>query len=138
MSGLTNYADLVSRVQRLDGEAFLRLNFAATGLVTDQFSNDVGTTSTSGIYKMKQPEFIQAVSALADAAAIIYLPPAASCPLGIAGVHAPTGATGGDISVYDEETGAEISTYGDLDADNDHVVFISVAWAISGYYSLTV
>lgn len=108
------------------GESVIILNFAATGLVTDQFSNDVGTTSTSGIYKMRGPGFIQAVSALADAAAIIYLPPAQSCPLGIVGIHAPTGAAGGDISVYDEETGAEISTYGDLDADNDHVAFISM------------
>ena len=125
---MSKFKDFVDGSNLLGGEAFLRLSFSAAGLVTDQFGNDVGTTSTSGIYKMQVPGFIQAVSALADTGAIIYLPPAAAFPLGICGIHAPTGLAGGDISVYDEETGAEISTYGDLDADNDHVAFLSMGY----------
>jgi len=122
---MSKFAEFIHKNQSPGEDTFLRLNFAATGLVTDQYGNDVGTTSTSGIYKMKHPGCIHAVSALADAAAIIYLPPAQEAACGICFITATTGATGGDISVYDEETGAEITTYGDLDADADHVAFIS-------------
>ena len=116
---MSQFADVVNKSIKMAGESVVRLNFSAAGLVTNQYGVDVGTTPTSGIYKMKKPEMVHAISALGDAAAIIYLPAAASCPLQAAGVSATTGAAGGDISVYDEETGAEISTYGDMDADLD-------------------
>lgn len=109
-------------------EGFLYLTCSATSDWTDQDGKSVGTTTTSGIYHMKAPAMVVAISAAADAAAIIYLPPAANHPLGICGFYAPTAATAGDISIYDWETGSEITTYGDLDADNDHVVFISVGY----------
>lgn len=126
------FQNLVHLNQNMAGSGGLYLACSATKDWTDQNGKSVGTTTTSGIYKMKTPGFITAISAADDAAAIIYLPPAASCPLGIAGVYAPTGATGGDISVYDEETGAEISTYGDLDADADLAVWISIgiSWTL--------
>jgi hypothetical protein len=38
-------------------------------------------------------------------------------------IVAPTGAAGGDISVRQKGTATEVSTYGDLDADDDHVLF---------------
>ncbi|GAF93642.1 unnamed protein product, partial [marine sediment metagenome] len=58
--------------------------------------------------------------------------PAQSCPGKVAIVHAPTGSAGGDISVYDHETGAEITTYGQMDDDADHAIFIStgIAWVL--------
>jgi hypothetical protein len=123
-----NFTELVNYTNRLKGESYLYLTCSATSDWTDQFSVSVGTTTTSGIYHMKSPGIIHAVSAAADAAAIIYLPPAAKFPGGICGVYAPTGATGGDISVYDWETGAEITTYGDLDADGDHAVWLSMGF----------
>jgi len=70
--------------------------------------------------------FVTAVTALADAAAIITLPSIAEAlGRGIYYICAPTGATAGDISVYVKETGAELTTYGDLDADDDHVGLIA-------------
>lgn len=116
----------------LSGESTLYLSVDAAGNWTDQFGRSVGTTPTSGIYKMKGPGCIFAVSALADTGAIIYLPPAISCPGKVCIIHAPTGAAGGDISVYDEETGAEITTYGDMDADADHAIWMStgLVWTL--------
>lgn len=68
---------------------------------------------------------VHVTTALADAAAIIYLPPVAEA-VGLSFfIGATTGATGGDISVYDRESGAEIATYGDMDADDDHAIFFS-------------
>lgn len=120
------FQNMIHQNQFLGGSNTLYLACSATGAWTDQNGVMVGTTTTSGIFKMKVPLFIIAISAAADATAIIYLPPAISCPLAHVGVYAPTGATGGDISVYDEETGAEITTYGDLDADADLAVWMSV------------
>ena len=64
-----------------------------------------------------------ATTVLADAAAIITLPSKAEAVGKMYYICAPTGATDGDISVYDKEAGTEITTYGDLDADDDHVIF---------------
>lgn len=75
---------------------------------------------------------VHVVTALADAAAIIYLPAVADAVGRFYYICATTGATAGDISVYSKETGAEITTYGDLDADDDHVVFFSdgINWRV--------
>lgn len=104
----------------------LHLTCSATGDWTDNEGNSVGTSATSGIYKMKPHEtVVSAISAADDAAAIIYLPPVTLA----AGKHyfiiAPTGAAGGDISLYVEETGAELTTNGDMDADGDHILLFS-------------
>jgi len=127
-----NLQNFIHENQLMAGSGGVFLSCSATLDWTDQNGKSVGTTPTSGIYKMKVPQFITAISAGSDTEAIIYLPPAASCPMGIAGVYAPTGATGGDISVYDEETGAEITTYGDMDADGDRALWIStgISWFI--------
>jgi hypothetical protein len=83
-------------------------------------------TATNTPYYLKPGEqVVIATTALADAAAIIYLPSVAEAAGKSYYICAPTGATGGDISVYDKESGAEITTYGDMDADDDHAIFFS-------------
>lgn len=85
-------------------------------------------------YYMKPTEHvIVAITALADAAAIIYLPSVAEAAGGFYSIYAPTGATAGDISLYTRESGAEYTgggDDGDLDADADYVVVYSngVSW----------
>ncbi|RLF03878.1 MAG: hypothetical protein DRJ64_07770 [Thermoprotei archaeon] len=83
-------------------------------------------TADNSPYVMKPTEHsIIAITALADAAAIITLPSLQEAMGQFYYICAPTGATAGDISVYEKETGAEFSTYGDLDADDDHVLLFS-------------
>jgi hypothetical protein len=108
----------------------LVLNCSATKDWTDGKGDSVGTTTTSGIYKVKPGDTcIRAISAAADAAAILMLPAVSQVAGKFFYIEAPTGAAAGDISVYDEESGAEISTYGDLDADDDHVILFSTGYA---------
>ena len=83
---------------------------------------DATTTS----YKMKISQTVVfATSENADGSAILYLPPVTEAVGKKYYICAPTGATGGDISVYTREAGTEVTTYGDLDADDDHVIFFS-------------
>lgn len=85
-------------------------------------------------YIMKPTEHcIIAITALGDAAAIIHLPSLQEAIGQFYYICAPTGAAGGDISVYEKETGSELSTYGDLDADDDHVLLFSdgLKWRIA-------
>ena len=119
------FKQTMDREQYAGGSAFVQLTCSAAGDWTDQNGQSIGTTTTSGILKLRSPGAYQCISAAADTAAIVNLPPAASMPLAMILILAPTGATGGDISVYDEETGGEISTYGDMDADLDRCIFIS-------------
>ena len=123
---MRNFADLIHQAQRAEGDSMLYLTCSAAGAWTDQNGKSVGTSATSGIYKMSAPGYIVAISAAADGTAIIYLPPAAQFPLAMVGFLAPTGATGGDISIFTEETGAEFTTNGDMDADADLLVLVSV------------
>ena len=96
---------------------------------TDGAGNEVGTTTTSGIYKIKLGDtIIRAISADTDASAILMLPSVAAAAGKFICISAPTAATAGDISVYDEESAAEISTYGDLDADGDDLVILSTGY----------
>lgn len=113
------------------GEGILHLTCSATGDWTDGNGVSVGTSATSGIYRMKPGDTcISAVSAGADDLAKIYLPPVSE----VAGKHffiiAPTGATAGDISLFVAETNAELATNGDMDADGDHLILFSsgLAW----------
>jgi len=90
-------------------------------------------TSANTPYIMKPTEHcIVANTALADGEAIIHLPSLSEAAGQFYFICAPTGATGGDISVYEKETGAELTTYGDLDADDDHVLLFSdgLKWRI--------
>lgn len=119
------FKEIIDREQWAGGSAFNLLAVDAAGNWTDQRGNNIGTTATSGIVKLRSPGAYMCTSALADAGAIVYLPPAAAMPLAMILIVAVTGATGGDISVYDQETGSEISTYGDMDADLDRAIFIS-------------
>uniref|UniRef100_A0A6M3IFA7 Uncharacterized protein n=1 Tax=viral metagenome TaxID=1070528 RepID=A0A6M3IFA7_9ZZZZ len=123
------------RASRIEGESF-------TGLIPGNARRLTIAAAASGDrtvatpYKMSVSDsVIIATTALADAAAIIYLPSVAEAAGRIYCVVAPTGSTGGDISVYTREgTPAEISTYGDLDADGDYIVVYSTgtAWAVIG------
>ena len=83
-------------------------------------------TADSATYQMQVTDHILIVtSSAADAAGIVTLPPVAEAAGQFYYISAPTGATGGDVSVYIKETAAEVATYGDLDADGDHVILFS-------------
>jgi hypothetical protein len=68
---------------------------------------------------------IIATTALADAAAILVLPSKAEAVGKFYYICGPTAASAGDLSIYDKEAGSEISTYGDMDADDDHAIFFT-------------
>jgi hypothetical protein len=75
-------------------------------------------------YYLKPGEqVVIAVTDLADASGIIVLPSKAEAVGKFYYICAPTGATAGDISVYDKESNTEITTYGDMDADDDHAIY---------------
>lgn len=91
-------------------------------------------SASAPTYQMRvSDKVVIAVSSQADAASIITLPSLAEATGGFFFISAPTGATAGDISVYEKETGAELATYGDLDADDDHVLLFSdgTKWRIA-------
>ncbi len=88
-------------------------------------------TTTSPTYQMKPGDtVISAISSAGAGAGIITLPSLAEA----CGKHyfiiAPTGAAGDDISLYEKETGAELTTNGDMDADGDHLILFAgpTAW----------
>ena len=91
-------------------------------------------TTASPTYSMKPGDnVISAISSAADAAAIITLPSLAEAAGQLYFIIAPTGAAGGDISVYEKETGSEYTgggDDGDLDADGDHILLYAgpTAW----------
>ncbi len=65
-----------------------------------------------------------------DGVAIVTLPSMAEAVGQSYYVEAPTGATGGDLSLFVKETGAEYPTNGDMDADGDHLILFctGLAW----------
>lgn len=86
----------------------------------------VSLTAAAPTYSMKVTDhIIIAVSSEADGAGIVYLPPVSEAAGQFYYISAPTGATAGDISLYIKETGAELDTNGDLDADDDHILLFS-------------
>lgn len=83
-------------------------------------------TADNTPYVMKPTEHnIIAITALDDTNAIIVLPSLDEAIGQSYYICAPTGATAGDITVQEKETGAVFTTYGDLDADDDHVMLFS-------------
>jgi len=87
-------------------------------------------TASAGLtYQMRVSDTIMIVtSSGSDAAGIVTLPSLAEAVGKFYLIVAPTGATAGDISVYEKETGAEYAGSGDdgdLDADDDHILLFS-------------
>ncbi len=121
--------------ERIDGGLLekgpLHLSCSATGDWTDGQANSVGTSVTSFKYQMKPADqVVIAISAGSDGEAIIILPSLTEAAGKFYFIVAPTGATAGDISLYEKETGAELTTNGDMDADDDHILLFSdgTAW----------
>ena len=87
--------------------------------------------SGSATYQMKPSDnVISFVSSLADDLGIVTLPSLAEAVGQFYYLVAPTGAAGNDISLYEKETGAELATNGDMDADGDYLILFSdgTAW----------
>lgn len=92
-----------------------------------------GPVHTSADYSMKPGDFL-VVAESAGGAVIVTLPSLAEAIIGaVYTIIAPAGATA-DVSVYQKETGAELTTYGDLDANADilSVVCAGEAWSVVG------
>ena len=107
----------MNRVDRSNIETFRDLGGQPKMLALD---------SDTPTYQMKiYDTVIVATSSEADGTGIITLPSLAEAVGKFFFISAPTGATAGDISLYEKETGAELTTYGDLDADDDHVLLFS-------------
>jgi len=80
---------------------------------------------TSLTYQMTPTDhilFVETVDVTGDGNAIVTLPSYAEAAGKIYFIHAANAATGGDLSLYEKETGSELGTHGDFDADNDHMV----------------
>jgi hypothetical protein len=115
---------MVDIQRRVDGESFIDRN---NNVKFIHFDADMTS------YQLKPHEtIVHATSENADASAILTLPSKAEMAGKMVYICATTGATGGDISVYDKEAGSEITTYGDMDADDDHVLFFcdGVNWRV--------
>ena len=89
-------------------------------------------STTVKTYQMKVSDtVISIVSATgADATGIVTLPSLAEAVGKFYYIVAPTGAAGNDISLYEKETGSELATNGDMDADGDYLILFSdgTAW----------
>lgn len=84
----------------------------------------VALTTGATSYKMKVTDnVLHVTSDQADGTGIVYLPPMIEAIGRVYCIVAPTGATGGDISLYTIEAGGT-DTY-DLDADGDAIVLYS-------------
>jgi len=85
-------------------------------------------SATDLTYQMKPGDQIMIIGlhTVADDSVILTLPAKAQAAgkfyyICVPDVDNP--GTTGDVSVYDKEAGTEIATYGDLDADDDHIMF---------------
>lgn len=113
----------MEREQRINRESYQDLG-SIVKMVT--------LTDTSLTYTMKVSDrilFVDTTSVTGDGNAIVYLPSVAEAVGKFYYIEAPKAATGGDLSLYAKETGAELATYGDLDADADHILFFSTGQA---------
>ena len=92
---------------------------------TEQFENSQtlnrGPLHKSADYSMRPGDFV-VIAESAAAAVEITLPSLAEAIPGMNySIYAPNGATE-DVSVFVKETGAELTTYGDLDDDGNYLV----------------
>lgn len=116
---------MADRASRIDGESFSGLIPGGARRITIAAAAS-GERTFATPYQMKPDEpVIIATTALGDGSAIVTLPSLAEAAGKFYCVKAPTGSTGGDISVYEKETGAEFTTYGALDADLDMLLVFS-------------
>lgn len=102
-----------------------------TLLATGGHIKHISLSATDATYQMKPgDQILYAVSSADDGVAIVTLPSVAEAAGRWYYIQAPTGATAGDISLYIKETGAELTTNGDMDADNDYLLLFSTgkAW----------
>ena len=77
-------------------------------------------------YQMRVSDTVLIViSSGGDGTGIVTLPSLAEAVGKLYFISAPTGSAGGDISLYEKETGSELSTNGDMDADDDHLLLFS-------------
>ncbi len=83
------------------------------------------TTSNTSYQLLPGDNMVYAITALGDGLAIIILPSLIEAVGKFYYIEATTGATGGDISLYEKETGAELATNGDMDADLDYLILFS-------------
>ena len=89
---------------------------------------------TDGVptYQMKVSDCVLSVVSGTgeDATGIVTLPSLAEAVGKFYYIVAPTGAAGNDISLYEKETGSELATNGDMDADGDYLLLYSdgTAW----------
>ena len=83
-------------------------------------------TTAAPTYQMRVGDLVLiATSAASDGVAIVTLPSLAEAVGKFYFISAPTGAAGGDISLHEKETGTELATNGDMNADDDHLILFS-------------
>jgi len=90
-------------------------------------------TTLAPTYSMKPGDnVLSVISSAADAVAIVTLPSLAEACGQFYFIIAPTGADGGDVTVWEKETGAVFTTYGDMDANGDHFIIFAgpTAWVL--------
>lgn len=87
-------------------------------------------TTAAPAYQMKPSDnVISITSAVSDDIGIVTLPSLVESVGQHYYIVAPTGLAGGDISLHEKETGAELATNGDMDADGDHLILFSTGTA---------
>lgn len=88
----------------------------------------VTLTDASLTYYMKPTDrvvIVDTTGVTGDGNALVYLPPILASAGNFYYVCAPVGATGGDVSLIVRETATELTTNGDMDADDDHILLFS-------------
>jgi hypothetical protein len=92
--------------------------------------------AAGGTVQMKVSDTVVVADTLAaagsDGVCILVLPSVAEAIGQFYVIEAPEGSTGGDLSVHVKETGAELTTNGDLDGDDESVVLFSTgrSWIV--------
>ena len=91
-------------------------------------------TSASKTYQMRVSDTVMIIkgSTGADNNGIVTLPSLAEAVGKLYFIIAPTGATHDAVLLFEKETGAVLTTYGLLDADNDYAMLFSdgIAWRV--------
>lgn len=88
----------------------------------------LGDVAASLTYQMKPSDTVLIVDttlAGGDDVAIVTLPSLAEAVGKFYFIVAPVGHSAYHLSLYEKETGAELATNGDMDADDDHLILFS-------------